>query len=559
MQIRNKNNFLSTVATTVVSALLVAGAVMGATTLSTNIETEGNLTVSGTAAITGATALTGDTTVTGALYANGGLDRSTAAALTIGGTNATSVAIGGAVTTGNIAIGSIQTTGLLTLGKITEEAIQIGGYHPSTDLYSIILAPKASVATDGIDQHHLVQITDPSGGSLFGDVGALTYGLVASFDRSVATTSDIGGTDTGFDLRVANDVANNAAYDIQGAYIKVTNSEESAASTVDVMKGLFVEALNETTATAGTVIGVDIGINSDGSETTATGLNIRNSGVSAFTDIQLQNDATITNSTADVLTVTEPTITLAGATKINLDGPVDLTGALVLDGAATGGLTTPLFGIGKYGTPKTFTPATADEVIPFQINIASGVDADADTTSLMGGYFGVANTGDMTDRQLQGIMSSVSLAKTAFAAYGVQGHIAVATGANAVGAAGASVGNIAGISGKVDLDGIITEGVVSAGLFTVEGAGTANTGTASTNGVWIDAVNTGTVNGLLISGTMTNGINMSGATISGAAIILPAQTNVTDGDACTIEGAIIYDGNDFFGCAGSGNWEIFDN
>jgi len=322
MQIRNKKQFLSTVATTVVSALLVAGAVMGATTLSTNIETGGNLTVSGTAAITGATALTGATTVTGALYANGGLDRSTAAALTIGGTNATSVAIGGAVTTGNIAIGSIQTTGLLTLGKITEEAIQIGGYSGGgADLYSIILAPKASVATTAITRHKLVQIVDPAGGSLFGDVGHPTYGLAASFDRSVATTSDIGGVDTGFDLRVANDVANNAAYDIQGAYIKVTNSEDSAASTVDVMKGLFVEALNETTATAGTVIGIDIGINSDGSETTATGLNIRNSGVNTFTDIKLQNGETIDNTTNGIVTV---------------GGDLAINGARINDGA-TGG------------------------------------------------------------------------------------------------------------------------------------------------------------------------------------------------------------------------------
>jgi len=44
---RNKKEFISTVATTVLSALLVAGVVMATTTLSANIVTEGNLTVSG--------------------------------------------------------------------------------------------------------------------------------------------------------------------------------------------------------------------------------------------------------------------------------------------------------------------------------------------------------------------------------------------------------------------------------------------------------------------------------------------------------------------------------
>lgn len=60
----------------------------GAQTLTGNTTMSGNATVSGTLGVTGAT------TMTGAANADGGLDRSTAAALSIGPTNATSVTIG---------------------------------------------------------------------------------------------------------------------------------------------------------------------------------------------------------------------------------------------------------------------------------------------------------------------------------------------------------------------------------------------------------------------------------------------------------------------------------
>ena len=56
--------------------------------------------------------------------------------------------------------------------------------------------------------------------------------------------------------------------------------------------------------------------------------------VGATNDIVLKNDATIVNTSADLLTITEPTITLAGATKINLSGPTDVSGVLSL--ASTG-------------------------------------------------------------------------------------------------------------------------------------------------------------------------------------------------------------------------------
>lgn len=74
--------------------------------------------------------------------------------------------------------------------------------------------------------------------------------------------------------------------------------------------------------------------------------------------VTLDDDATLTD-VSNVTTLTQNTITLAGSTKINLDGPVDLTGKLALDAqggdASVSGL---LIGIGTAGTPAT--DSTAD-------------------------------------------------------------------------------------------------------------------------------------------------------------------------------------------------------
>lgn len=271
---KNKKQIFTTLFSVLISVFLISAVAYATTTIGNDVSVGNDLTVTG--GITAGT-VTGNTT------------------LTLNGAAGSAIAIGSTTTTGNITIGSALTgaltTGLLTLGNTAEEAIQIGGYAPGDEnLYSIILEPKPSVATTNVTRHKLVQITTLSG-HLFGDVGRPTYGLAATFSRSAAATFiSASDTDTGLDFRVDND-ATNVTYNLQGGYIKAKNT-----ATVGTMKGLFVEALDESGATATTLIGVDIGINSDGTEGTATGLNIRNSGVSAFTDITLQNGETISNA-----------------------------------------------------------------------------------------------------------------------------------------------------------------------------------------------------------------------------------------------------------------------
>ncbi|MFC1756663.1 hypothetical protein ACFLZC_00675 [Patescibacteria group bacterium] len=70
------NNFLSIVASMLVSVLFVAASVQGATTISTNIETAGTLSVTSTSALTGAVTITGDIIAdTDTLYVDVSADR----------------------------------------------------------------------------------------------------------------------------------------------------------------------------------------------------------------------------------------------------------------------------------------------------------------------------------------------------------------------------------------------------------------------------------------------------------------------------------------------------
>lgn len=71
----------------------------------------------------------------------------------------------------------------------------------------------------------------------------------------------------------------------------------------------------------------------------------------------------IASASDDLMTFTSPTLTIAGATKINLDGPVDLTGKLTLDAqGGTASVSGLLFGIGTTGDPATTDAANANFV-----------------------------------------------------------------------------------------------------------------------------------------------------------------------------------------------------
>ena len=163
---------------------------------------------------------------------------------------------------------------------------------------NIKFSPLASSAISGVDFHKLFAIGDVTGTTAygFGDPTKPTTGIMGSFGRTAIATGT--PTDTGLDIRVINKLVNTGANTIQGAYIKAKNY---TGGTVGIVKGLFVEVVNDGTAT--TVLGIEIG--SDGTVPTA--------------DVKFSNGAYLvalsTAITVNVTTTTAPAGSLGFTTN----------------------------------------------------------------------------------------------------------------------------------------------------------------------------------------------------------------------------------------------------
>lgn len=140
----------------------------------------------------------------------------------------------------------------------------------------------------------------------------------------------------------------------------------------------------------------------------------------------------------------------------------------------------------------------ASSYIPITSNVESQVDPASDVT-LSGGYFKAAvTTEDQPHVQIVGLLARASMVKNCIDAYGLQSHLTL-------GADGESTGNMTAISGKTILGKDNVNGIVTAGLFTVEGAFTPGTG----YGVWVDVVDASLNAGVEIhanGGTLAAGI-----------------------------------------------------
>ena len=168
-------------------------------------------------------------------------------------------------------------TGLLS-SKVTN-AVKDG-----TTLYDVVLSPKESVATTGINYHRLAYLS----GS-FGDVTKPTTGLLASFSRTAIAAGVL--TDTALDVRIANTVINASANTLQGAYIKCKNN---SGKTSGNCIGLFVETVCDGTVTNG---GVGIKIGSDG-KNLVSAIDMSSAVVVNGADIKLSSGLTIGSGAA---------------------------------------------------------------------------------------------------------------------------------------------------------------------------------------------------------------------------------------------------------------------
>jgi len=297
-KMRNTKQFLSTVATTVISALLVAGVVMATTTLSANIVTEGNLTVGGTAGVTGVT------TLTGALAANGGIAVDTSA-FTV------------ADTTGNTLIaGTLGVTGTITATKVsinntasTAGALKIHSHQmaattdDSTNQYANEFKGEflaTSGTMDGIAAHYKMEGTGT--GVMRSILGVAYLGngtdavTLSGDDGNFSWISGILGSAT-----VANSaIVNGTAVTVTGVFGGLGTMAGATLTEGKYMSAVWADSQATQVLTTGS--NQLVLVTNSGAATMDSGIKIANLSSGAITaDITLQNGATIDNATDKVI------------------------------------------------------------------------------------------------------------------------------------------------------------------------------------------------------------------------------------------------------------------
>jgi len=139
--------------------------------------------------------------------------------------------------------------------------------------------------------------------------------------------------------------------------------------------------------------------------------------------------------------------------------------SLNIDTAPTG-LNLPALSVGVYSTPVTDTSLLDN--IAFTSNMATATNKTDEGSSCLSAFVGVRNTAATANTRLQGVLSSASVAANCFDAYAVQGH-------TNIGAGGVSTKNanahLAGVSGKVVLNGAIGQGWATGLLGIIDGTG----------------------------------------------------------------------------------------
>jgi len=240
MHIKTKGSILSVVLSVLISASVVTGMVFAATTIGTNIDTAGNLTVTGT------------TTLTGAFTANGNVTLGDAAAdvVAVGGTvsgvNPLRFAGGGAA--GNIIFGMPDPAADVTVtfpdltGTVALSTNNLGVFAPTTS------AQLAGVMSDETGSGALVFATSPT-------LTTPSLGVATATSVAIGGGEVITGYRSAMSINVASasipaaSCANYATITVTGAAIgdTVTATPSTAGGgieTVNLIWNAFVSSPN---------------------------------------------------------------------------------------------------------------------------------------------------------------------------------------------------------------------------------------------------------------------------------------------------------------------------
>ena len=578
---KNKKQFLTKIATAVLSGLMVAGMVMAVTTISADIVTGGDLAVNG-----------GDITTTATTF---NLLNATATTLNIGEAG-TTISVGAATGTTTVN-NALAVSDIVTVTNVLG-ASENGMTLTITAPLATVLHNWTSALTIDVTQSNRIDSGATPAWNLRGRLmaGDFDVTIVDSVTNVFGVISKI-NVDSSF----AGD-ANNETNDIQSlvGYVNLnptagTTMQAQTTSTITGVKGVVTRgesgaitvehgitaatfALNIPSVTAASSIIVDT--YNYGSQTTDVGINMHPFGV-ITTGISLDD--------ADGGTFT---------TGIQIDSAT--TGIALTGVQATG------IAIGTSGDPIAWV---ANEYTAIDINVTGS--GNNNYPSLV--YAKYTTAGAQASGGVAGVIYGRAYLKHTFVdGYGVRGRAdfvpasPVSTTANMlvgvmasafVDNAGETLTMTNGLIKALDASVSITAtsevagsgSIITAGWFDTSNVLMSTAAEVSTvyikaggngytdYGLKVRAGNNNLTAGVQIvttdsavlpiglkissdSGSFVNGIDMSGATVSGAGILMPSHADVADNDACTDFGAIIYDGNDFFGCSdATDQWEIFGN
>jgi hypothetical protein len=400
-----------------------------------------------------------------------------------------------------------------------------------------------------------VQIGTPITWTTTGNDGDITSTSPINYNylkvTFVATGTDQQTKITTFTVRTANayDIpANSGTLTISRATagaVTVTSKDDDAAATSTVYRAgstgpVVFGSTDGTTAiassdwaigTTGIMTGIGA-ITSNGLITGTAGATITGAAVNLNASSNFATNIG-TGSTDAAVTIGGNSNTVA----INSSG-WDITSA----GAASGFDSfsqTGTYSMGTYAAALV-KALTGSSYLAHVINLVSETNPSSEV-SLIGGYAKVSNTTvDQPNLQLVGFAPRVSMGKNALDAYGLQSHLTLVSGAN-------STGNMTAISGKTILGGNNTGGIVTAGLFTIEG----DFHPATAYGVWMDLVDANINAGYTLNvngGTVDTGILLtkSGDGAYGSEITFSNGTVYKTGTQTSRNAIRVTDGGDSY-------------
>ena len=325
--------------------------------------------------------------------------------------------------------------------------------------------------------------------------GAVTIQGTMVFGDAAVDTLTIGGTAT-----ISSD--NKFYWRDTGLYVYSSTNGQ-----LDIMADVKMQLTAPTIdleASTGIVLDGDVSLDAAHTFATGTGAVSLNGDVTvAAGKVLYIRDASqsIASGSDDLMTFTAPTLTLAGATKINLDGPVDVSGAIVCDSSETTGLSMN----GTYtGNVIDFSNAT---IAPTGSNgpcliragtYASPVDlgVDEDQSGMIRLYSTTQAGGTSYDRGIF-VCTKTTNTKGVFPISGLAEVNAVATGdgPNKVQAAQFIAHMNSATAKLATLGGDATAGMYGAWLKVASESGSVAASGSRVAAVWVDNQMNGTVSG----------------------------------------------------------------